>query len=345
MGRKTFRKVITSPDLIKQINPENVKLMERFLKNYSTKKSPNTIVGYRSDLTIFFCWLVQNENNIPFIELKKMDFMDFFDFCIIELQWGSSRFCREHSCLSSFSSWIERSYEGEKYEKFRNLLPYIEKPVRELARKKSVFSQKELDQLMEWLGEQEKTQDQCLLALAINSGARVSELVRFKTDIIDENNTAFDGLFLETTEEIRTKGRGVNGKRMVRYILKDTFLPYYKKWLVKREKIMKETSQNHTYIFIRKDGSPAEVSTIKSWLEKWDKFTTRHFDKPTYFHSYRHFYCTKLMSIGLEAELVTEIIGWCSDLTSIYNDTKAKDRKWKSLDKLKEVIEQDRVKV
>ena len=32
-GRETYRKIITSPELIEQINPENVKLMERFLKN------------------------------------------------------------------------------------------------------------------------------------------------------------------------------------------------------------------------------------------------------------------------------------------------------------------------
>lgn len=31
-GRKTFRKVITSPELTAQINKENIKLMERFFK-------------------------------------------------------------------------------------------------------------------------------------------------------------------------------------------------------------------------------------------------------------------------------------------------------------------------
>ena len=49
------------------------------------------------------------------------------------------------------------------------------------------------------------------------------------------------------------------------------------------------------------------------------------------------------MSIGLEAELVTEIIGWASDLTKVYNDSTAKDRKWKGLDKLKTALEQDKV--
>ena len=31
-GRKTFRKVITSPELTEQINQKNMKLVERFLK-------------------------------------------------------------------------------------------------------------------------------------------------------------------------------------------------------------------------------------------------------------------------------------------------------------------------
>ena len=46
-GRKTFRKVITSDELIAQINPENIKLMERFLKNFATKRSPKSVIVYR----------------------------------------------------------------------------------------------------------------------------------------------------------------------------------------------------------------------------------------------------------------------------------------------------------
>ena len=42
----------------------------------------------------------------------------------------------------------------------------------------------------------------CCLALAISCGARISELARFTTDLIDEDNVVFDGLFLETTKEI-----------------------------------------------------------------------------------------------------------------------------------------------
>lgn len=338
-SRETFRKIITSEELIEQINPKNKQLMERFLKNFATKRSPKSVINYKSDLTMFMCWNVLENGNKLFVDLKRIELLDFFDYCITELKWGSARFSRMHSCLSSFSNFIEVFYD-EIYKDFRNLLPKIEKPVKEAVRKKSVFTKEELDNLMNILGEDNRIQEQCLLALLISSGSRASELARFTTTIIDENHTAFDGLFLETTEEIQTKGRGVNGKMLIRYILKDTFLPYYKKWLPIREQIMKEHNQEHDYIFINHLGEPASVSTFRAWVERWNKYV----DKPIYLHSLRHRYTTFLVSeIGLEKELVQAIIGWASaDMVSIYDDSKTSERNWKGLAKLKNALEQDK---
>lgn len=333
--RKTFRKVITSPELTAQINPENIKMMERFLKNYSTKRSPKSIIVYRSNLTIFFTWNLLNNGNIFFVDIKKLDLMDFFDYCVTELQWKSARYQQMHSCLSSFSTWIENYFDDE-YPNFRNLLPKIEKLPKEAARKKSVFTKEELDGLMKVLGQEGRVQEQCLLALMMSSGSRASELCRFKTDIIDEDNTAFEGLFLETTEEIQVKGRGVNGKHLIRYILKDTFLPYYHKWLPVRKEIMENNNQNHNFIFIKKNGEPANTDMIKGWTVKWNQYL----DKPFYIHSIRHFYTTSLLKIGLEQELVQNIVGWESaDMVKVYDDSKPDERKWKGLNKLKNALE------
>ena len=339
-GRETFRKVITSPELIAQINPKNQQLADRFLKNFATKRSPNSIISYRSNLNIFMCWnILWNENKF-FVDIKKYELMDFFDFCVTGLKWGSNRYAQMHSCLSSFSTWIENIYD-EKYPTFRNLLPKIEKLPKEAVRKKSVFKKEELDKLMDWLGEQGKVNEQCLLALIMSSGSRASELLRFTTDMIDENHTAFEGLFLETTEDIRVKGRGVNGKYIPRYLIKDIFLPYYKQWLPVREQIMKETGKDHNFIFIRPDGEPALISTIRSWMEKWDDVLDKHW----YPHAGRHFWTTYLLSIGLEKELIQELQKWSSDaLVDIYNDATAKDRKWKNLDKLKAALEEESFK-
>ena len=336
-GRKTFRKIITSPEVMEQINPENVKLMERFLKNLSTKRSPNTVTVYRSNLNIFFCYNVLYGDNEFFVDIKKYHLLDFFDYCVTELKWGSNRYAQMHSCLSSFSAFIENIYD-ERYPLFRNLLPKIEKLPKETVRKKSVFKKEELDKLMDWLGEKDKVNEQCLLATMMASGARISELGRFTVSMIDENNTAFEGLFLETTEEMQVKGRGVNGKRITRYLIKDLFLPYYKKWLPIREQIMKENNKNHDYVFVRNDGEPATVSTFRGWMEKWDDVLDKHL----YAHSIRHFWTTYLLGVGLEKEFVQELQDWSSDtLVNLYNDATIKDRKWKSLGKLRDALEQE----
>ena len=69
-GRETFRKVITDEETIAQINPENIKLMERFLKNFATKRSPKSVTVYRSNLNIFFCWNVIYGDNDLFVDVK-----------------------------------------------------------------------------------------------------------------------------------------------------------------------------------------------------------------------------------------------------------------------------------
>lgn len=335
--RKTFRKVITSPELIEQINPKNKMLMERFLKNFATKRSPNSVVSYRSNLQIFFCWNVENNDNKFFVDLRKIELMDFFDFCVMELKWSSNRYAQMHSCLSSFSTWIENVYDDD-YPMFRNLLPKIEKPVKEVVREKTVVKKEDIDNLMEDLGDNDKTQDQCLLALAISCGARVSELANFTTDIIDEDNTIFDDLFLETTEKIRTKGRGTGGKMLNKYILKDTFLPYYHKWLEDRKVIMDENGKDHNYIFITKDGNPANADRLRDWMNNWSDVV----GQPCYPHMFRHYNITWLKSLELEDDFIVYITGWSEStghsMVSIYNDMTAKDRKWKNLDKLKTAV-------
>lgn len=336
-GRETYRKVITSSELITQINPENQKLVNRFLKNFATKRSPNSVINYRSNFNIFFCWNLLYNDNEEFVKIKKYEMLDFFDFCCTELKWGSARYAQMHSSLCSLSDWIENVYD-EKYPDFRNIVKKIEKLPKEAVRKKSVFKKEELDNLMNWLGEQGKINEQCLLALIMSSGSRASELLRFTTDMIDENHTAFEGLFLETTEDIRVKGRGVKGKYIPRYLIKDIFLPYYNKWLPIREQIMKETGKTHNFIFIRSNGEPALISTIRSWMEKWDDVLDKHW----YPHAGRHFWTTYLLSLGLEKELIQELQKWSSDsLVDIYNDATAKDRKWKNLDKLKAALEEE----
>ena len=336
-GRKTFRKVITSPELTAQINKENIKLMERFLKNFATKRSPKSVTVYRSNLTMFLTWnLLYNENKL-FTDIRKIEYADFFDFCVSELRWNANRYHQCHSSLSSFSAWIE-NYFDEDYPQFRNLLPKIEKPSKEAVREKTVLKEEDIDKIFTVLEEQNRTQEQCLLALAISCGARVSELAQFTISLIDEENTVFDGLFLETTEKIRTKGSGVQGKLLKKYILKDMFLPYYHKWLVEREEIMKATGQEHDCLFITKDGNPANADRLRDWVSTWGDIV----DQPSYPHMYRHYQISLLKRLEIDDDLIVYLTGWAEGtghtMISIYNDNELTETQFACLSNLKDFL-------
>ena len=335
--RETFKNKITSDEITAKFNPENQKLVNKYLKNLATKRSPQTVKGYTSDFNIFFTWNYLYNDNALFTEMKKLDMQDFFDFGITELGWKSNRYARCHSALSELSKFIEKFFDDE-YPNFRNLLKFVDKLPKENSREKSVFKKEELDHLMDELGKIGKVNEQCLLALIMASGARVSELVRFTTDMIDYDNTAFDGIFLETTSKLKVKGRGVDGKYIERYIIKDLFVPYYEKYLPIRKEIMEKNGKDHNFIFVKKNGDPAVTETIRSWMEKWDKYLDKHW----YPHSGRHFWTSYLSSIGLEKELIQELQSWSSsELVDVYNDNTAKDKKWKSLGKLKDALAQE----
>lgn len=343
-GRKTFRKVITSEELISQINPENKKLADRFLKNFATKRSPKSVNVYRSNLNIFFCWNLLENSNKRFVDIRKLEMLDFFDYALSELHWSPNRFHQCHSSLSSFSDWIENYYDDvDGYENFRNIVKKIEKPTKGTVREKTVLQKEDIDKIFMNLEERGKTQEQCLLALAISCGARISELAQFTMSLIDEENTVFDGLFLETTAKIRTKGSGTTGKMLKKYILKDVFLPYYHKWLIEREAILKEAGKEHDFIFITRDGNPASADRLRDWIGTWGDIVGR----PSYPHLYRHRQITTLREIGLEDDLIVYLTGWAEgsghNMIAIYDDTEIKNKNFKSLEKLKKALDENKI--
>lgn len=205
-----------------------------FLKEKATRSSQSTILMYRSSLNMFFTWNFLYNNNKYFVEIKKLEFSEFFFYCINELKVGSGRAGSLKSILSSLSRFIEK-FMGEEFPLFRNvILKTIDSIPKEIRREKTILTDLQVESLLEHLSKID-SRKACWLALAVSSGARFSELLRFDIGVIDKNKTAFGDLFIETTKPIRTKGRGRNGKLLYKYIIKDKFLPYYNSWLIERE--------------------------------------------------------------------------------------------------------------
>jgi len=176
MPRKTFKNKITSDELTKQINPENIDLLKKFLKEKATRTSDKTIVVYESNMMMFFTWNLLHNNNKFFIDIKKLEFADFFSFAVEELKVGSSKQNNMRSTLSSFSNFIEKFFD-EDYPNFRNvILRIVESSPKEARREKTILTDEQIEDLLSHLKETNK-QQACWVALAITSGARFSELL------------------------------------------------------------------------------------------------------------------------------------------------------------------------
>jgi len=332
MPRKTEKIRTTSDETWKNVDPKNKKLMEQFLKEKNTRTSDLTIKNYDSDLHIFFTWNLNDNDNKFFIDIKKLDFANFFSWCVDELKWGSARTNRMRSALSSFSQFIEKFFDDE-YPNYRNLiLKTIESMPKNLAREKTVLKDEQIDFLFKKLEEDGEYQILCWLALAIASGSRFAELLRFTTDIIDENNVAFDGIFLETTKPIKTKGRTKQGKMLTKFIIKDIFWKPYCRWLDERKLILDTFDKDHNFLFVRKNGDPAIDSTVRIWVTKIEGYLGSSF----YVHALRHFYTTFLSKKGLSYDLIKSLVGWDSvQMCELYDDTSVKDKVWTELENLK----------
>jgi len=331
MGRKTFRHIITSDELTSQINPENSSLVKRFLKDKSIRTSPKTIVVYESNLNMFLTWNLLNNNNKKFTDIKKLEFSEFFSYASEELKLGSARLNNIRSTLSSLSNFIMKFYD-EEYPNFRNvILNVIESSPKEMRREKTILTDEQVEDLLEHLKKTDK-QQACWLALAVTSGARFTELLCFETDLIDENRTAFGDLFLETTKQIKTKGRGKSGKLLYKYILREKFLPYYKEWLKEREGILKEKKLKHNFLFIKQDGDPATGATVRGWIEDFEKYL----GVPFYAHACRHYLTTLLSKKNIPPVFIKELFGWADlSMVDLYTDLTMKDRDFPELENLR----------
>lgn len=313
MGRKTKRNSITDKESLAAINPENDRLISDFLEYLrSTQKSETTIAVYLNDLQIAMVWCLKHNGNKPFPQWTKRDIISFQNWLVNENENSPARVRRIKATLSSMSNYIEAVCDDE-YPEFRNLIHKVASPVAQPVREKTVLTDEQLDGLLEKLsgdGEHEKA---CMLALAMCSGRRKSELVRFKTHYFDEENIIYGSLY-KTPETVKTKGHG-KGKFLYCYTLAKKFKPYLDAWLKQR----RENGIESDWLFPLKSDPTQHLNaqTLNSWAQTF----TRLLGVDFYWHSLRHFFTTSFVRSGLPDGVIQDIIGWSSaDMLRLYTD-------------------------
>lgn len=321
MSRKTKMNSITSPELIAQINPENMRLKNDFLEYLrSVQRSSGTISGYSNDLDIFFVWVLQNARNKFFVDISKRDLVAYQNWLINENQNSPSRVRRLKAAISSLSNFVEAILDDEpEFRGFRSIVKKIENPALQPVREKTVWEDDELEYLLNELVERKAFDKACYLALAMYSGRRKSELCRFKVSDFDDDKLVCDGALYKSSP-IKTKGRG-GGKYIPCYTLAKKFNPYFKMWMNERDRLGIESE----WLFPARD-NPSEhigISTVNSWAETFTRISGRDF----YTHSIRHYFTTSLARAGIPDGVIQSIVAWeSSDMVRLYTDIDADEQ-------------------
>jgi len=316
MGRSSVYNSITSDETWEAVNKKNKSLLNEFIDYLrSTDKSALTIVNYESDLKIIFTWCALENDNKFFVEFTKRDIIKCQNYLLNEMKLGSSRIRRMKSSMSSLSGYIENILD-EDFPEFRNIINKIPHPAPNEVREKTIMSEKDVDKLLNYLVEHKEYQKACAVALAVCSGARKAELLRFKASYFIDENIIYGSLY-KTPEKIKTKGHGVAGKKIFKYVLMNRFQLYFDLWVKERE----ELGVNIDDLFINNEDDQyvcASISMLNSWANSFSKIIELDF----YWHSCRHFFTTYLSKANVPAEIIKEISGWSSiDMVSRYDDT------------------------
>ena len=313
MPRKTIQHSIVTPELWEQVSKENKELMNDFMEYCkSTNKSVKTIDGYLNDIMIFMVWNLQHNNNKFFIDFTKRDVMKYQGWLVNTQNLSSARVRRLKSALSSMSNFIE-SVMDDLYPNFRPIINKIPAPPKQEVRDKTVLEDEQVEYLLNYLVGKGKYQQACAVALAVYSGSRKSEILRFKVNYFTDENIMYGSLY-KTPEKIKTKGRG-NGKFIYRYVL-NKFKPYLDLWMKQREELGIEGEE---LFWNKRNGvwKPGDVSLLNSWAITFSGILGVDW----YWHLNRHFFTTNLCKANIPADIIKDIVGWESTLmVSLYND-------------------------
>lgn len=316
MPRKTKQNKICTPELLEKVNPENKQLISDFLSYLkSVQRSTTTISGYTNDLEIWSVWNFQFNKNKFFCDLTKRNVVAYQDWLLNTNGNSPARVRRLKSTLSALGNYVETVLD-EEYPGYRNIINKIPAPVNEAVREKTVFTDEQLQSLLDVLMENGQYQKACAVALAICSGARKAELTRFKTWYFTDDNIIFGSLY-KTPEKIKTKGRGANGKQLHKYTLVQEFKPYFDAWMNEREKL----GISSEWLFVSKNSAGEWEQMRPEGLNNWANNFSKMMGVDFYWHANRHYLNSRLLRLSIPESVCQTLFGWSTlDMVHVYDD-------------------------
>ena len=288
MTEKSKRICLYNKDKASQINPETLKLFQKYQIDMSIRDlSRNTIEQYNADLFQWFIFMYDKQFNLSVLEATEDDISEYYYW---RKQQGNN-VNRQKRIMSSISAF---------YKFLRKKKIIKESPVEFIDRPKSgqpvtvqTYLTKEQVQLMrEKLEEYGDIQLQAYAFLSLTTMARVNAIANLKWDQIDMD------------ERICSNVLEKEGK-----IVELSFSKETKEYLEKLRKYRKNNGINdYGWLFVTpyvNENKPINNGTLNEWCKKIGSMIGVPTLHP---HDYRHSYATLLKNEGVSLEDVSTML-------------------------------------
>lgn len=285
----------------------NIKQLEEFLTYLKTVKgmSYNTINGYRSDLNMFFNFLLYNKKKPTNVEqisdefiskITLSDLYKFIEYLEIKRKNGANARRRKISSLKSFFEYLLKIGRIENNPTLNLEMPEIKKE------NPTYLTLKQCQKLLNAIDGDFKARDYCVITLFLNCGLRISELVNIDLDDIQD-------------DILTVTGKG-NKQRAIP--LNDMCINAIKDYLKIRNKNINKIKDAEA-LFLSKNYTRISVSGINNMIKKHMKKARLNPNKYTP-HKLRHSAATLMLKHGnVDIRSIQEILGHKSvSTTQIY---------------------------
>jgi site-specific recombinase XerC len=292
-------------EMWRQVNEESRTLVEEFLE-VNSQLSPKTKKQYISCLRQFFWFVYERLNNKPFYKISKRDFMRYMSY-MQERGLSSRSVNLRKSSVSSFCNYIENivSEDVEEYKHFRNFTRGMPPVSRNQVYDKLAISDDEYNLMLKVLEEKQDYLGCAWVATMYNVACRRSELIQFKSEII--NYEIPDGQNYVLSNVVRGKGA-----KMIRYMINFDALKYIKVWLENR-------GYEHECIFTTKyNGEIKPIST--TWGNQFCVNTLSPIVKRRINpHAFKASCITHLLDKGIDLKVVSKYVAQHNDTATTSN--------------------------
>lgn len=288
MPERSKRINMHDAEKLKQINPETLKLMQKYKIDMSLRDlSPNSIYGYEKDLNQWFIYILDHQFNQCVTELSDDDITEFLYFC---KQEGNNveRMKRRMAAISAFYKFLRKKKLIQE-----NPTEFMDRPKKGMPIVTQTFlTQEQVDLIKVKLKEYGNLQLETYALFSLSTMARVNAVANVKWEQINFDNRTVNNV-------LEKEGKIV-----------DLFFSEEVKTLLLELKKQRKEKGINDYGWVFYSGHNTETTPISNGtLLEWCKKIGDMIGVPTlHCHDWRHSSASLLKAKGMALEDISALL-------------------------------------